>query len=199
MKKLIALIIVSVFFLFLNSASALAAALEWEFDRAHSRFGFNVKHIFSTVHGTFEDYSGTVLFDPDNLERSKILFEIKVKSIQTGIAKRDNHLRSADFFDADKYPLIIFESTGIRHIEGKEYEVSGRLTMKDVSKEIVLPMTLQGMQTHPMEAKKRVAGFDIKTTLDRLEYRVGDGRFYEMGVVGKDVNVDVSLEMLQNR
>ena len=140
MKKSITIIFLSVFLSVFSSVQAPAAAPAWEFDKAHSRFGFGVKHIFSTVHGYFDAYSGTFLFDPDNLAESKIRFEISAKSIQTAINKRDNHLRSADFFDVKTYPLITFESRGIQHVEGQLYEAAGILTMKDVSKEIVLPV-----------------------------------------------------------
>jgi polyisoprenoid-binding protein YceI len=199
MKKLTTAIILSLFLLLCSGFHALAAAPAWEFDKAHSRFGFGVKHIFSTIHGYFDNYSGTFLFDPDNLKESKIVFEIEAKSIQTTINKRDNHLRSADFFDVKSYPVIMFESTGIKKVNEKLFEVSGKLTMKDVTQNIVLPMMFQGVQVHPMEKKKLVAGFDIGLTINRLEYKVGDGRFYEMGVVDRDVTIDVSLEMLRNK
>jgi len=198
MKKITTVIYLSLFLL-LHCGFAFAAAPAWEFDKAHSRFGFTVKHIFSTVHGYFEDYSGTFLFDPDNLTESKIIFEVQAKSVQTTINKRDNHLRSADFFDVKKYPVITFASTGIKNVGGNQYEVTGKLTMKDVSKDVILPMTFHGIKGHPMESSKLVAGFDIKLPIDRLEYKVGDGRFYEMGVVDKTVNIDVSLEMLRNK
>lgn len=199
MKRLAIAIVLGLFFLLSNGFHAIAAVPAWEFDKAHSRFGFGVKHIFSTIHGYFDNYSGTFLFDPDNLKESKIVFEIEAKSIQTTINKRDNHLRSADFFDVKNYPLIKFESTSIKKGSGKLYEVTGKLTMKDVTQNIVLPMMFQGVQVHPMEKKKLVAGFDIGLTINRLEYKVGDGRFYEMGVVDRDVTIDVSLEMLRNK
>lgn len=178
---------------------AFGAAPEWQFDTAHSSFNFGVKHIYSTVWGHFEDYSGTVLFDPDNLAESKMIFEIEVKSIQTGVGKRDNHLRSEEFFDVKKYPLITFVSTDIKHVEGDKYDVAGRLTIKDVSKDIVLPLIFHGIKDHPLSPGDLVAGFETSLILDRFEYHVGTGKFYELGVAGKDVQVVVYLEMLRKK
>ncbi|MBC8317724.1 MAG: polyisoprenoid-binding protein [Desulfobulbaceae bacterium] len=197
MKKITAFILV--LFSFVLSGGVKALAVEWEFDKAHSGFRFGVKHIFSTVYGHFDDYSGKVIFDPDNLAGSMFRFEVNVDSIQTNINKRDNHLLSGDFFDAKKYPEIIFESTSIKHVGGKNYEVTGKLTIKDVTKEVILPVVFHGIKGHPMEKAKQVAGFDTHTTINRLEYHVGDGKFYEMGVVDQYVDIFVSLEMLSGK
>ena len=197
MKKLTSYIFLLFSFLLFTGVNSFAG--QWEFDRAHSSFRFGIKHIFSTIYGNFDDYSGKVIFDPDNVAESMFRFEINVDSIQTNIIKRDNHLLSSDFFDARKYPKIIFQSTSVKHIGGKSYEVAGALTMKDVTKDIILPVIFYGVKDHPMERSKKVAGFDINLNLNRLDFHVGDGRFYEMGVVDKDVDIFVSLEMLGNK
>lgn len=194
MKKITTYIFILFSFLLMSGVSALAA--EWEFDKAHSSFRFGIKHIFSTVYGHFDDYSGKLIFDPDNLAGSMFRFEVKVDSIQTNVNKRDNHLLSGDFFNARKYSEIIFESSSVKHVGGKNYEVAGKLTMKDVTKDVVLPIVFHGIKGHPMEGSRKVAGFDTHLKVNRLEYHVGDGRFYEMGVVDKDVDIFVSLEML---
>lgn len=192
--KCIALALVALFFTF---SQALAA--DYEIDHAHSSIRFGVQHIYSTVYGHFEDYSGVIRFDPSQPGDSSFHFTVKVNSIQTGIGKRDKHLRSADFFDAGKYPAMTFASTGVRHLEGDLYEVHGVLQVKDVSKEITLAVTYLGSMDHPMEKSKKVAGFDFSLTIDRLAYHVGDGKFHQKGLVGKDVKVFVTLEALTDK
>ncbi len=197
MKTCTRSILIALGFLFLGTLPLQAAT--YEFDKAHSGFRFGVQHIYSTVYGQFDDYSGTVVFDPAKPSDAVFQFNIEVKSINTGIGKRDKHLRSPDFFDADKYPQITFTSSAVKHLEGANYEVLGTLTIKDVSTNIALPLVYHGSKVHPMEKGKRVAGFDINLTLDRLAYNVGGGKFYEMGVVGKDIDIFVSLEMLTEK
>jgi len=199
MKKTGSFVAVLLAILFVFGHSAPVAGAEWRFDPPHSSFRFAVKHIYSTVHGYFDDYSGTVNFEPDNLAASKVNFKIKVDGIQTQVSQRDNHLRSPDFFDAGKYPYIVFDSTAITHAGGDHYEVAGKLTIKDVTRDIVLPFTYYGVKDHPASPGDEVMGFDAAITLNRLDYHVGDGKFYRMGIVDKDVNVAVSVEMLRKK
>lgn len=177
-------------------AAPIAQGAEYDFDRAHSSFRFGVQHIFSTVYGHFDTYSGKVVFDPAKPADASFQFTVKVKSIQTGIAKRDNHLLSNDFFAAGQYPEITFTSSSVKHTGGQNYEVTGILQMKDVKKDVVLPVVYRGSKVHPMDKSKKVAGFDFNLTIDRLAYNVGNGKFHKMGVVGKDVTIFASLEML---
>ncbi|WP_319585824.1 YceI family protein [uncultured Desulfobulbus sp.] len=171
-----------------------AEARSWEIDKEHTNFYFSVDHIYAKVRGCFTDFTGTIVFDPDNLKDSKISFEIKVKSVDTGIGKRDNHLLSGDFFDASKYPLITFSSTRIAKAEGNTYNVNGTLTIKGVSTDLILPLTYGGKKDNPMAPGMEVTGFNGQLTLDRLAYTVGDGKYYTMGVVGKDVDILVTIE-----
>lgn len=176
-----------------------AAANEWEFDTAHSRFYFTIDHIFAKVIGFFEDFSGTFDFDPDNLAESRIEIEIKAKSLNTNIRKRDSHLRSDDFFAVSKYPLITFRSKRITHKGGDLYEVTGDFTIKDVTQELMLDMKYFGTRDNPLKEGEIVAGFETNISIDRLAYHVGSGKFYKMGVAGKDVAILVSLEMLRTK
>lgn len=178
---------------------ASASEKEWKFDTAHSRFYFTVDHIFAKVIGFFEEYSGTFEFDPDNLAESRIDIEIEAKSINTNIRKRDNHLRSDDFFAVSDYPLITFRSTGITHKGGDLYEVTGDFTIKDVTQEVVLDMKYFGTKDNPLKEGEIVSGFETRFTIDRLTYHVGSGKFYTMGVAGKDVSLLVSLELLRDK
>ncbi len=178
---------------------ATAGATEWEFDRAHSRFYFAIDHTYAKVIGHFEEFSGTFHFDPGNLEESSIYVEVQAKSINTNIRKRDNHLRGDDFFAVKKYPLITFKSKRITHKEGNLYIVEGDFTMKDVTQPLELPLTYFGMKDNPLKQGQIVAGFETIFTINRLDYHVGDGKFHAMGVVGKDVDITVSLEMLRDK
>ncbi|TKB27650.1 YceI family protein [Desulfopila sp. IMCC35006] len=171
----------------------------WKIDEEHTNLYFSVDHIYAKVQGRFTDYRGTLRFDPDNLKDSTISFEIKVKSVDTGIGKRDRHLRSADFFDESKYPFMTFTSQSITKAEENIYNVSGILTIKDVSKELVLPLTFEGMRENPLAPDMEVAGFNGRLTLDRLAYNVGDGKYYQMGAVGKDVDILVTIEALRKK
>jgi len=177
-------------------AAPIAQGAEYDFDRAHSSFRFGVQHIYSTVYGHFDTYSGKVMFDPAKPADSSFQFTVKVKSIQTGIVKRDKHLLSNDFFTAGKYPEITFTSSSVKHTGGNNYAVAGTLQMKDVKKEVVLPVVYWGSKVHPMDKSKKVAGFDFKLRVDRLAYNVGNGKFHKMGLVGKDVDIFASLEMM---
>ena len=176
-----------------------AEARSWEIDKEHTNFYFTVDHIYAKVRGRFTDYTGTFIFDPDNLKNSKMSFEIKVKSIDTGISKRDKHLLSDDFLDASKFPLITFTSTSIAKAEGNIYNVNGTLTIKGVSSDLTLPLTYGGRKDNPMSPDMEVTGFNGHLTLDRLAYTVGDGKYYTMGVVGKDVDILVTIEALRKK
>jgi polyisoprenoid-binding protein YceI len=151
------------------------------------------------VRGQFEDYAGTFLFDPANLAQSKFDIDVKVKSVNTNNRKRDNHLRSDDFLSAGEYPVMTFRSTRIQALEGRRYSVEGKLTIKDVTKDVVVPFVFYGIKDNPFDKEQAVAGFEASFTIDRLEYHVGSGKFYEMGVVGKDVTITVSLEMIRKK
>lgn len=197
MKKytLIGMMVIITFF---TAGVASAAAPKWDLDVAHSGFYFGIKHIYSEVKGFFSDYEGTILFDPADLEASRFDFAIKVKSVNTNNGKRDGHLLSDEFFDNKKYPTMTFKSQSIAQVKENQYTVEGMLTIKDVSKKITVPFTFFGTQPSPFNPKITVAGFEARMTIDRLAYNVGNGKFYKMGVVGKDVDILISLEVTRN-
>lgn len=176
--------------------AAFGAARAWEVDKAHSNFYFSIDHIFSKVHGHFNEYEAQVNFDPADLAGSSFIFDITVDSIDTNISKRDKHLISPDFFDAGQFPKMRFESKNISDAGGGIYNVAGTLTIKDKSYELTLPLQLVGVKEHPAKKGTEVAGFNSTVTIDRLAHGVGNGKFYEMGVVGKDVEIFVSIEVL---
>jgi polyisoprenoid-binding protein YceI len=176
-----------------------AVAQEWELDPVHTNFYFEIKHTYAAVRGQFTDFTGDVYFDPDNIAKSKFDFMINVNSVDTKVAKRDTHLRTPDFFDAGKYPLITFKSSKVSHTGDNKYIVDGILTIKDVSKNLALEFFYHGQKENPIKPGQIVAGFDTRLTLDRFDYNVGDGKFYKMGIVDKDVNILFVLELLRDK
>ncbi|UCD90071.1 MAG: polyisoprenoid-binding protein [Desulfobacterales bacterium] len=174
-------------------------AHEWKIDSVHSGVLFEIKHIYSMVRGHFSDFNGEVYFDPDNLEKSKFDLVVKVNSINTNNGKRDNHLRSDDFFAESKYPVMTFKSSRVSHAGGNKYTLEGKMTIKDTIKDMVLEFIYWGQKENPFKKSKMVAGFDSRFTINRLDYHVGDGQFYNMGVVGKDVDILITLEVIRNK
>ncbi len=181
------------------ASAAFGAARSWEVDKAHSNLYFGIEHIFSEVRGHFNEFEAQINFDPADLAGSSFIFDITVDSVDTNISKRDKHLISADFFDADKFPKMRFESKSISDAGGGIYNVAGTLTIKDKGYDLTLPLQLVGIKEHPAKKGTEVAGFNATITIDRLAYGVGNGKFYEMGIVGKDVEIFVSLEVLSTK
>jgi len=196
--KTIQIIAISLLLAFTGS-SAFGAARSWELDKAHSNIYFSVDHIFSKVNGHFNEFTLELTFDPANLAESMFSFEIKTDSIDTNIGKRDKHLQSADFFDAGKFPTMKFESTQISDAGNGMYDVAGKITIKDQTYDLTLPLKLMGIAEHPAKKGTEVAGFNGTITVDRLAHGVGNGKFHEMGIVGKDVEVFVSIEVLAEK
>ena len=187
------------FFIIVLIVPAHAIGSEWKLDPAHSGVYFEIDHIYSATRGYFEEIKSNVIFDPDNLGGSRFDFQVAVKSINTGNTKRDGHLQTEEFFDAKKFPVMTFESITIKHMEGDQYVVEGTMTVKDVSKNLSVPFMFYGVKPHPFDEKSEVAGFEARIKIDRLEYSVGSGKYYEMGVVGKDVEVLISFEATRKK
>ncbi|NNK93924.1 MAG: polyisoprenoid-binding protein [Desulfobacterales bacterium] len=180
------------------ATSAFSAAPTWNLDKAHSNIYFSIDHIFSKVNGQFNEFTTDIAFDPEDLAGSKFEFEIQVSSIDTNIGKRDKHLQSDDFFDAGGFPIMTFKSFKISDKGNGIYDVAGTLTIKEKDYNLTLPFKLEGIKEHPAKKGTNVAGFNGRVTIDRLAHGVGAGKFYDMGVVGKEVDVFVSLELLSN-
>ncbi|MFP3981887.1 MAG: YceI family protein, partial [Desulfobacterales bacterium] len=175
------------------------AAQEWKIDKAHTSIYFDVKHTFATVRGQFGNFTGTLRFNPENKEASGLDIRVHAASINTNIAKRDNHLRSEDFFAVEQYPYITFNSTGVRHVEDDSYVITGLLSLKDETRRIEVPVTFLGIQDNPMEEGQKVAGFEAEFTIDRMDYNVGTGEFLEKGVVGRNVDIMITMEALTDK
>ncbi|MBT6340778.1 MAG: YceI family protein [Desulfobacula sp.] len=179
--------------------ASTAYAYKWNIDDDHSEIRFEVRHIHTTVSGQFADFKGDIFFNPDNLDQSKFNFTIKVKSVNTHNGKRDNHLRSKDFFNSEKYPEMAFNSSKITHIKDNRYSLEGMMKIKDVTKNMNFEFLFFDPQLHPFDKKKWVAGFKTVFVIPRLDFKVGNGKFLKMGVVGKDVSVEISIEALRKK
>ncbi|HRF99227.1 MAG TPA: YceI family protein [Aggregatilineales bacterium] len=170
--------------------------MEWVFDTAHSNADFSVRHMMiSTVRGGFKDVSGKLNFDPQNLAASSVEAVIKTGTIWTGINDRDNHLRSADFFDSANFPDITFKSTKVEVVNPTHAKVTGDLTIRDTTKSVVLDVEFIGEQKNPFTGKSS-AGFSATTTINREDFGLTWNVALEAGgwLVGKEIKVSLDVE-----
>jgi polyisoprenoid-binding protein YceI len=167
----------------------------YNFDKAHSFIGFKIKHYgLIEVPGFFRDFTGTVNYDATDVSKSTVNFTAKVTSIDTGVAPRDNHLRTADFFEVDKYPDITFKSTKVEK-KGKEWMVTGDFTMKDVTKSISFPFQIAGFKKAQNGSKM---GITAETVINRQDYNVKYSQALPDGTLGVDNNVKIVLQIEAN-
>jgi len=176
------------------AAPVLAAPDTYTIDKQHTEAAFQVRHILTKVRGTFRDVDGIISWDKGNPAKSSVEFRLKTVSIDTGVAQRDNHLRSQDFFWAEKYPEIVFVSTKIVPKGATEFEVTGNLTIRGVTKVITLPVTYLGEQKDPYGNTK--AGFETGITIVRQDYGLVWNKALETGgmLVGDQVEITVNIE-----
>ena len=170
-------------------------ATAWDIDKSHSSVNFEVRHFFTPVSGSFEDYTSEVYFDPENLAQSSISVTIPVNSINTKNERRDGHLLSADFFEAEKYPNITFTSERIKSLGNNKFVAEGTLTIKDVTKDFDLNFTLLGVQENAFNSERLIAGISAETSLLRNDYNVGTGDWVSDAVVGNEVEIEINLEL----
>ncbi len=170
-------------------------ATMWKIDKSHTSVNFSINHFFSSVPGKFTDFDGMIHFDPNNLKGSKADFSVSIKSVNTDDTKRDKHLQSEDFFDAKTYPKMVFQSTKFEKKSDKKYLIHGKLTIKDVTKNVALPMKITGEMEHPMMKGTIILGVVIDTTIDRTDYEVGTGDWAATMVVGDEVKIHIPMEL----
>lgn len=168
----------------------------WKVDATHSNVGFSVRHMMvSNVKGNFTGIEGTVEGDPNNLAEAKINFKIDVNTINTNNEDRDNHLRSADFFEVEKYPEITFVSTKIVETGSDEFEVIGDMTVKGITKEAMFKINKVGSATNPWGVA--VIGFEGETKISRKEYGLTWNQLLETGsvMVGDDIKINIEIQV----
>jgi polyisoprenoid-binding protein YceI len=175
-------------------ASALfaSAAVEtYTIDPVHSSVGFTIRHFVAKVPGKFNKFSGQIRVDRDNLAQSLAEASIEVTSIDTGNQKRDNHLRNPDFFDAAQFPAIKFKSTSWKAKGENTFEVTGDLTIKDVTKPVVLTVTSLGFAPGPAGAQ--LSGWEATTTINKKQFNVNDPPLLD-AALGDDVAITINIE-----
>jgi polyisoprenoid-binding protein YceI len=168
---------------------------DYKIDPMHSIIGFAIRHLeINWVEGRFKDFTGTIHYDDSDLTKSTVEFTAKVESIDTGVEPRDKHLRTADFFEAEKYPEMTFKSTRVER-KGKQGGILyGDFTLKGVTKQVSLPFTITGAVKDPWGNTR--FGVNAKTTINRRDYGITWGKPLDGGGfdVGNEVTINLQLE-----
>lgn len=169
----------------------LMAQSHYKVDPAHTSVNFKVKHSGITfVNGRFEKFDGGIIGSLDKMEDARVFFNVEVASINTSVPMRDDHLRSADFFDAENYPAMTFESSRIEKVDDQHYKLHGKLQIRDVTKDATFDVKYGGLVRGENGAE--TAGFIAKSSINRLDYNVAydpDG-----AGIGKEVIITLYLE-----
>ncbi len=169
---------------------------KYELDPTHSKASFSIKHMMiAKVHGAFEALSGTLEYDPQDLSKSSVETIIQTNSINTGVVDRDNHLKSADFFDIEKFPTIMFKSTKIQKGTGDELKVLGDLTIHGVTKEVTLDVDGPSQEVKDPWGNIKVAASGT-TKIKRKDFGLTWNTALEAGgvLVGDDVNITLEVQ-----
>lgn len=176
------------------------ASNKWVIDTAHSEVEFKVKHLMITnTTGKFKNFEATVESQNDDFTKSKINFSASIDSIDTRDESRDKHLKSEDFFNAEKFPKLSFEGTSFMHKDGDHYVLEGNLTIRDITKPITLDVEFGGITKDPWGQTK--AGFTVKGKLSRSAYGLKWNAITESGgvVVSDEVRVNVEAQFVKEQ
>lgn len=168
----------------------------WNVDVAHSEVQFKVKHlVISTVTGFFRSFGGSAVTEGDNFENAKVDFTIDVNSVDTGQPGRDEHLRNADFFEAEQYPQFRFVSTSLTKDKGDDYKLLGDLTIKGVTREVELTAEYGGTERDPWGNTK--VGFEVSGVIDRKEFGVTFNSLTETGglALGENIRILANIQL----
>ena len=171
------------------------ATTKWAIDPTHSEIGFKVKHMmFTNVSGQFDNYEGSITTEDDTFENANIQFSGDINSVNTGNADRDNHLKSADFFDGENHPKLTFKSTSFKKIDDNNYELTGDLNIRGISKSVKFPVEFSGMMTDPWGNTK--VGFNISGKINRKDWGLNWNSALETGgvLVSEEVRLDIELQ-----
>jgi polyisoprenoid-binding protein YceI len=171
---------------------------KWGFDITHSSVNFSIRHLMvSKVHGRFSQWNGGFEFDEANPVASHVEVQIEASSIDTKEPQRDTHLRSQEFFDVERYPHITFHSTSVEASSGKEYRITGDLTICGTTRSVVLDVEYAGRVKDPWGGER--AGFTAKTTINRKDFGLSWNKAIEAGgvMVGDKVEISVDVEAVK--
>lgn len=170
----------------------------WNLDPSHSEVTFKVKHMMITnVTGHFNDFSLQASTDGDDFTKSDLIFKAKTASINTNAEQRDAHLRSAEFFDSEKFPELSFKPTKFEKINGENHKLHGDLTIKDITKNIVLDAEFGGIQKDPWGQTK--AGFTVTGKINRKDFGLNWNAALEAGgvMVSDDVKINCEVQLIK--
>jgi polyisoprenoid-binding protein YceI len=173
----------------------------WKLDPAHTLVGFSAKHMmFTTVRGKFNELIGTIQVDAERPDRSSVEVEIPTATIDTGVERRDDHLRSGDFLDVEHYPTISFRSRrveGATHEAGKRFKVVGDLTIRGETRAVTLDATYEGEGKDPWGGTR--AGFSASTTIDRRDFGLTWNQALETGgvLVGNEIRIEIEVQAVK--
>ena len=173
-------------------------AAEWNLDPVHSAIEFSVRHLaISKIKGKFKEFEAKMVFDGKAVENGSAEFTIQVASIDTENEKRDNHLKSADFFGAEENPTITFKSKKISAVKDGKFQITGDMTMRGVTKEVTFDCELHGVVQGPGGNTR--AGFSAETTINRHDFGVSWSKTLDAGglIVGNDVNLTLEREFIE--
>ncbi|MBS1681846.1 MAG: YceI family protein [Bacteroidetes bacterium] len=172
----------------------LASAQNWSLDKAHSKLGFGVTHmLISEVEGNFNSFDAKIVSKSDDFSDAVIELTADVASINTNNEGRDKHLKSPDFFDAEKFNSLSFKSKSLTKVEGKKYKLVGDLTLHGVTKEVTLDVVFNGSTIHPFN-KKTIAGFKVTGIFKRSDFGVGT----PSSVVSDEVELRANTEFVKS-
>lgn len=172
--------------------------MNWQIDAAHSEVQFSVRHMMiSKVRGSFQQFSGTVDLDEANPAQTRVDVQIQTGSINTREEQRDAHLKSADFLDSERYPIIAFRSTGVEVTGEKSAKLVGDLTIRDQTREVVMDVTYNGQAKSPWGTYS--AGFEAKTRINRKDWGLTWNQALETGglLVGEEIDIAIELELVR--
>jgi polyisoprenoid-binding protein YceI len=177
-----------------TTSTATATKTTYSIDKAHSEVTFQVRHLLTKVRGRFSDFDGTIDYDEQKPEESSVEVTIRAASIDTNERDRDAHLRSADFFDVEKYPALTFKSTAITRNRADGFKVAGDLTIHGVTRPVTFDVEFLGKAKDPW-GNERVA-FEAEATINRKDYGLNWNAALETGgfLVGDEVKVSLSAQ-----
>ena len=176
------------------------APMKWNVDVPHTGVEFSVNHFFTPVSGKFDNYEIDLTFDRENPANSQVAVRIDVNSVNTGNERRDNHLRTEDFFGAERFGQITFASETVRAVGDDMLIATGPLTIKDRTHQVELPIRILGVRDIPAEMQEmlggvtQIAGFHAELEIDRSDYDVGTGSWAANLVVGHEVGIEIAVE-----
>lgn len=193
--------VLAAFALLVVASAAFAAPVTYTIDKPHTEVGFDVRHFFSKVHGRFNDFQGTIVFDEQDPAKISVEASAVTASVSTDNEKRDGHLKTADFFDAEKFPTLTFKSTKVTAAGKNKYKVAGDLTLRGVTKPVVFDVDFLGAGSVGVGGQSWgiKAGFVATTTINRKDFGINWNKQLDNGglMLADEVTLTLNIEANQ--